>query len=723
MKKRITAGLTGLLFSVQVLAAGFPFQPNTVLNAADLNAAFQTAAITSGTIDSVTLTNSIIRSAIGTFTSLTSPSVSFTGGLIDGVPIGTASPAAGVFTTLAASSPNPAFSYQSSSTGGVARTYQSKLSDSVSVEDFGGSPFASAATNDAAFANAFAASKTVYVQTSGTWNYSTGLVLIGKTLRGKSKTDVVLHYTGTGIALAVGGSDANAPELSNFTLTGTASATAGLVVGNVSGGARRGLFKNLVVTGFSNAVGISLIGNLANGGVYYNTFINVASESNKSGWLIQSSDGATNGNRVNANTFLDCTAISNAGDGVFLDWGGGNTFSGFDREANTGYGFNTDHTLDTTLIGGYSENNVSGAVNKTANGNIRMFGGRTVDSISGVPSSSDLFMSSTTGMSVHPSGGVGFNATPVTNGINAVSTSDMPLQLSGTTYFSLDHLNGVNLANKAIRKNGVVRSSSAGVLSFAGVTTSYIEVSLTENVTSITMPSAIDGLEVNIVFTNGAGPFTVAGWPATVVLAGGVFNVSPVSGATDMLTLRYHSDLNKWVEVSRASQSYNTGSASNLTSTTAIPNQQTFTTGGQTLANQTAAASATWRIRAFGTYTAANSATGRNAQVSAYWGATQLPILSVPVLASVAQTTQWELEFVLSGSSTTAVWTAGKLLNKLNTPAIVAGTSAYMEQDRITPASTSVTAGAQTIDLRFATSASVPGDAWTIESVTIERLN
>lgn len=103
MKKRIIAVLTGLLFLAQstfVAAAGFPFQPNTVLNAADLNAALQTAAITSGNIGNVTITNSLINTTIGSFTSLTSPSVGFTGGLIDGIAIGTATPAAGTFTNL-----------------------------------------------------------------------------------------------------------------------------------------------------------------------------------------------------------------------------------------------------------------------------------------------------------------------------------------------------------------------------------------------------------------------------------------------------------------------------------------------------------------------------------------------------------------------------------------------------------------------------------------------
>jgi hypothetical protein len=102
--RKLISLIVGAVFSLQVSAAGFPFQPNEILNAADLNNALQKAAITSGTIDSVTMTNSIISGSIGAFTSLTSPSVSITGGLMDNVPIGTVTPVAGAFTTLAASS-------------------------------------------------------------------------------------------------------------------------------------------------------------------------------------------------------------------------------------------------------------------------------------------------------------------------------------------------------------------------------------------------------------------------------------------------------------------------------------------------------------------------------------------------------------------------------------------------------------------------------------------
>lgn len=165
-----------------------------------------------------------------------------------------------------------------------------------------------------------------------------------------------------------------------------------------------------------------------------------------------------------------------------------------------------------------------------------------------------------------------------------------------------------------------------------------------------------------------------------------------------------------------------TNISSHLTAVTTINDTITYTTGGVTLASQTATATASWRVRAFGTFVATNSATARNAQVASYWGTTALPAIVVAVLASVGQTTEWEVEFILSGSSTTAIWTVGNLKNKINSPAIVGGTTSFMEMDNVTPASTTVTVGAQTIDLRFSMSVAVATDVWNVHGVTIERL-
>jgi hypothetical protein len=151
------------------------------------------------------------------------------------------------------------------------------------------------------------------------------------------------------------------------------------------------------------------------------------------------------------------------------------------------------------------------------------------------------------------------------------------------------------------------------------------------------------------------------------------------------------------------------------TANTTITNQATFTTGGLTLASQTAAAGSTWRIRAFGQFTAASSATARTAQVACFWGTTQLTAITPSVLISGAQTTQWQCEFTLTASSTTAMWTAGTIIGRT-------ASATALAIDNATPASTTVTAGAQTLDLRFRASTAVAAEGWVVQSVTMERL-
>ena len=164
------------------------------------------------------------------------------------------------------------------------------------------------------------------------------------------------------------------------------------------------------------------------------------------------------------------------------------------------------------------------------------------------------------------------------------------------------------------------------------------------------------------------------------------------------------------------------GISAGLTANTTINDTVTYTTGGVTLPGQVANAGYMWRVKAQGTFVAISSATARNAQIAPYWGSTALPAIAVAVLASVAQTTNWFAEFTIVGSSTTAVWTTGLIQNKIDYPAIVAGTTSPDKTDMATPASTTVTAGAQTIDLRFSMSVAVATDQWVVQQLTIERI-
>lgn len=159
-----------------------------------------------------------------------------------------------------------------------------------------------------------------------------------------------------------------------------------------------------------------------------------------------------------------------------------------------------------------------------------------------------------------------------------------------------------------------------------------------------------------------------------------------------------------------------------LTSTTTINDTITDTTGGVTLANQSASAGEMWRIQAWGTFVAVTSITTRKAQITPYWGTTALPGVVVTVLTSVAQTTNWKADFLIVGQTSTSVWTSGGIQNKMDYPAISAGTSSFDKLDLAIPASTTVTAGNQTIDLCFSMSVAVATDQWVIHNVTIERI-
>lgn len=160
--------------------------------------------------------------------------------------------------------------------------------------------------------------------------------------------------------------------------------------------------------------------------------------------------------------------------------------------------------------------------------------------------------------------------------------------------------------------------------------------------------------------------------------------------------------------------------AGGLTAVTTIANQQTPTTGGITLPSQVMAAASVWRIKAHGTYTAASSATARNLEASMFWGASQLTKVTMIVKVSVAQTSNWTFEGLITGSSATAAWVTGLLQGSTDiTNTAVLGD---LVQNNITPTSNTGLTTTSTVDMRFDTSASVAGDSIAVANVTIERL-
>jgi hypothetical protein len=99
--------------------------------------------------------------------------------------------------------------------------------------------------------------------------------------------------------------------------------------------------------------------------------------------------------------------------------------------------------------------------------------------------------------------------------------------------------------------------------------------------------------------------------------------------------------------------------AGSLSASTTINDTTTYTTGGVTFAAPPISNGAVYLVTAFGSFTAVSSATARNAEIACFWGATQLTAITVAVTASTAQTTNFRAEFILVGTSSTAIWTSG----------------------------------------------------------------
>lgn len=76
-------------------------------------------------------------------------------------------------------------------------------------------------------------------------------------------------------------------------------------------------------------------------------------------------------------------------------------------------------------------------------------------------------------------------------------------------------------------------------------------VTLTGNITGITISNADTGRQITFIFLQDAvGNRTVAGWPATVHLAGGSFTATVTASKYSIVTFEYVNSL--WVEISRS---------------------------------------------------------------------------------------------------------------------------------------------------------------------------
>ena len=160
-----------------------------------------------------------------------------------------------------------------------------------------------------------------------------------------------------------------------------------------------------------------------------------------------------------------------------------------------------------------------------------------------------------------------------------------------------------------------------------------------------------------------------------------------------------------------------------LTAVTAVAGSLTLATGGVTLATQSMAASSVWKVRAYGTYAASSSANARSLTMSCFWGATALTSITAPVavLVTTAQTTNWNVEFTITGSSTTAAWVTGQLSQNTGV-AIVSGGPALLTTG-LSPSSTTGLTTSSTLDFRVGqTGTATAGDTINVQSVIMERL-
>lgn len=100
--------------------------------------------------------------------------------------------------------------------------------------------------------------------------------------------------------------------------------------------------------------------------------------------------------------------------------------------------------------------------------------------------------------------------------------------------------------------SGVIGSVSGTLDLSAASHGSAFRAAVNGNITSIVFPATpSDGDEFKLQLIN-SGAFTVAGWPASVRLAGGAFTLTPVATKADALTFKYATGDSKWWEMARA---------------------------------------------------------------------------------------------------------------------------------------------------------------------------
>jgi hypothetical protein len=281
---------------------------------------------------------------------------------------------------------------------------------------------------------------------------------------------------------------------------------------------------------------------------------------NAAGWRSHTSDGPANGNRINANSWVNSGGVFNMGAHFMFDYAAADTIHAPDREVSSGPGIHVGtNVFGLTVLGGDDENNQGGStLIESSSSDIHQFGGNVVPAPGALnwTVASQFFPggSQATNFGVAPnSAAVNLTVGGSTINYTGVNPSE---QSGGSTIRQLDSTNKAGNWFRRFKNNYSVINANTSTVSFAAVTAPEALVTLVSgtNVTTVTMPTAVDGLYLTLTFQQPAAgaTVTVTGWPANVHFAGGSFTLTATLGKIDQVVLEYVNSLSMWIERARS---------------------------------------------------------------------------------------------------------------------------------------------------------------------------
>ena len=274
--------------------------------------------------------------------------------------------------------------------------------------------------------------------------------------------------------------------------------------------------------------------------------------------------------------------------------------------------------------------------------------------------------------------------------ISNIAIGTAPLTVTSTT--NVANLNASSLSGATFAAPGAIGSGTASTGAFTTLGATGAVTLSPANLAVAISPTGTGTVTINPATASTINNCSIG---ATTPLAGTFTALSATSNAVGSVTAK----------------------AGGLTAVTAVAGSLTLATGGVTLATQVMAAGSVWRVVAYGTYVASSSATARNLSVSCFWGATALTAVTTgAVLASTGQTTPFQVELEITGSSATAAWCTGIMTSRVTSATIPL-------QNIATAASVTGLTTISTLDFRVGqTGTAVAGDTINVHSVTLERI-